>query len=218
VAVAPPPVTTGRAPAEDPQADRVVLLPTAYTHPQGTIYASSYEILVLQAGYAFTDNTQVTLTTLPVTNESVAIVDLTLKSAVIRGERVRVALLSSASGAIGRDIGVLLIGRAGGVVQLCADAACGSSLSLSTNVVLAGGTVAMANGVGAIVRAGRVVSLLGELATLVPVGAQGGQFNGSAIGGGVRFHWPHIGFDLALMHFLDSATATLPFVAFTYRS
>ena len=28
----------------------------------------------------------------------------------------------------------------------------------------------------------------------------------------------HFGFDLALMRFLDSATATLPFLAFTYRS
>jgi hypothetical protein len=129
-----------------------------------------------------------------------------------------VALLGSASGAVGRDIGVQLFGRAGGVVQLCADAPCGSSLSLSTNVLLLGGTVAMANGVGAIVRAGRIVSLLGELSTLIPVGTQGGQFNGSVIGGGVRFHWPHIGFDLALLRFLDSATATLPFVAFTYRS
>jgi len=218
VAAAPPPVPAGRAPAEDPQADRVVLLPTAYTHPQGTIYASSYEIVVLQVGYAFTDRTQLTLTALPVTGEAVTIVDLTLKSALVQGGRVRFALLGSASGAVGRDIGVQLVGRAGGVVQLCGTIACGTSLSLSTNVVLAGAFVAMANGVGVIVRAGRVVSLIGELATLVPVGSQGGQFNGSLVGGGLRFHWPHIGFDLTLLRFLDSATATAPFIAFTYRS
>ena len=217
-AVAPPPVTAGRTPAEDPQADRVVLLPTAYTHPQGTIYASSYEIVVFQVGYAFTDRTQLTLTALPVTGEAVTIVDLTLKSALVQGGRVRFALLGSASGAVGRDIGVQLVGRAGGVVQLCGTIACGTSLSLSTNVVLAGAFVAMANGVGVIVRAGRVVSLIGELATLVPVGSQGGQFNGSLVGGGLRFHWPHIGFDLTLLRFLDSATATAPFIAFTYRS
>jgi hypothetical protein len=218
VAVAPLPAGPGRTPAEDPQADRVVLLPTAYTHPQGTIYASSYEIAILQVGYAFTDRTQLSLTALPVTGEAVTIVDLTLKSALVQGGRVRAALLGSASGAVGRDIGVQLVGRAGGVVQLCASVACGTSLSLSTNVVLAGAFVAMANGVGAILRAGRVVSLIGELATLVPIGSQGGQFNGSLIGGGVRFHWSHVGFDLALLRFLDSATATAPLLAFTYRS
>ena len=49
---APPPP---RREIVDPQGDRVVLLPTATTHPAGTFYFSNYELIIFQAGYAFTD-------------------------------------------------------------------------------------------------------------------------------------------------------------------
>ena len=201
-----PPTPTGRAPAEDPQADRVVLLPTAYTHPEGTVFFSSYDIAILQAGYAFTDDTQVTLTALPIPSESFTILDLSLKTALVERGPVRVAAIGSASGGIGSDIGAA-VHRPGGRRRAGLPRAraatraspCRATWSSPAPLLL------MANGVGAIWRAGRTVSLLGELATLVPVGSQGGQFNGATLGGGVRFHFENWGFDLTLIRALDTA-------------
>ena len=95
---------------------------------------------------------------------------------------------------------------------------CESSLSLSTNVLLIGALL-MVNGVGGIWRVGRYVSLLGELATMLPIGTQGGQFNGGLVGGGVRLHYTHFGADFTLLHALDSSSdaATIPFIALTWR-
>ena len=112
---------------------------------------------------------------------------------------------------------MLFIGRVGGVAQLCLDSHCDSSFSLSSNLVLAG-LLLMANGVGGIWRVGRTVSLLGELATLLPVGVQNGEFHGATLGGGVRFHFVHWGFDLTLIRALDSATPAVPLLTATYRS
>jgi hypothetical protein len=216
------PPAEARAPSDDPQADRVILLPTAYTHPKGTFYFSSYDVVFLQAGYALTDATQATLTALPVPNESVSIVDLSLKSAVYRGALVRVAAIGSASGAVGKNVGVVFLGRAGGVVQLCLERACDSSFSVSTNLALAG-QVLMVNGVGGIWRVGRRVSFLGELATALPVGKPGSQaavLDGAALGAGVRLEFPHVGFDFAIARALGSngPGAVVPFLTFTYRS
>lgn len=218
VAVSAAPAPAGRAPAEDPQADRVVLLPTAYTHPKGTFYFTSYDVLLLQAGYALTDDTQVTLTALPIASESFTVLDLSLKSVLARSGLIRIAAIGSASGGVGKEIGVLLIGRVGGVAQLCLDSRCDSSFSLSSNLTLAGALLLMANGVGGIWRLGRTVSLLAELATLVPLGGQGEEFNGATLGGGVRLHFGHWGFDLTLVRPLEAASPTLPLLTATYRS
>jgi hypothetical protein len=207
-----------RAPAEDPQADRVVLLPTAYTHPEGTVYFTSYDIAVLQVGYAVTDDTQVTLTALPIPSESFTVLDLSLKSGLVHAGLFRLAAIGSASGGVGKDIGAVFVGRAGAVAQLCLEAPCGSSFTLSSNVALAGALLVMANGVGGIWRVNRTVSLLGELATLVPLGTQGGQFNGATAGGGVRLHYASFGFDLTLLRVLDRSGPVLPFLTATYRS
>jgi hypothetical protein len=109
------------------------------------------------------------------------------------------------------------VGRAGAVGQLCLEARCDSSFSISSNLTLAG-VLLMANGVGGIFRLGRTVSLLAEFDTLVPVGRQAAELNGSLVGGGVRFHWVSWGLDLSLVRALRSDAPTLPFVALTYRS
>jgi hypothetical protein len=207
------------APVVDPQGDRVVLLPTATTHPAGTFYFSSYELVIFQAGYAFTDSTQVSLTLIPVPRESATFVDVSVKTSLYRGGLVRAAAIGSASGAGGKDIGVQLVGRAGGVVQVCIARRCESSLSLSSNVLLAGALLIMVNGAGGIWRMSEHVSVLAELATMVPLGTQGGQFNGAALGGGIRLHYAHWGFDFAAMHALDSTSdvTTIPFLAMTWR-
>ena len=214
----PPVAPVPRPPVVDPQGDRVLLLPTATTHPKGTFYFSNYEFIIFQAGYAFTDNTQVSVTAIPIPSESVTILDFSLKSSLYRGGLVRVAALGSASGAVGKDIGVAFIGRAGGVVQVCLARLCESSLSLSANAVMVGALL-MVNGAGGIFRVSNHVSLLAELATMVPVGTQGGQFNGALLGGGLRLHYNHWGFDFSLLHLLDTSddVATVPFFAMTWR-
>jgi hypothetical protein len=131
---------------------------------------------------------------------------------------VRAAGLASASGLVNRDIGVGFVGRLGGVAQVCLARACESSLSLSTNMLMIG-TILMVNGAGGIWRVSEHVSLLAELATMIPVGRQGGQFNGGLVGGGVRLGYTHWGFDFTLLHALDtdSDAATIPFLAMTWR-
>jgi hypothetical protein len=215
----PPPSQAPGRPFTDPQADRVVLLPTATTQPAGTFYVSNYELVIFQAGYAFTDSTQLSLTAIPAPRESFTIVDVSLKSSLYRGGLVRAAAIGSVSGAAGKDIGLQLLGRAGGVVQVCTARRCDSSLSLSTNVMLAGALLIMVNGAGGIWRMSEHVSVLAELATMVPVGTQGGQFNGALLGGGIRLSYPHWGFDFSALHVLDSTSnvSTLPFIAMTWR-
>ena len=211
----PPPVLTD----DNPHSDRVVLMPTAYTHPRGTFFVSSYDIVLLQLGYAITDDTQITLSGVPPLGaERIALIDLTMKSVVSRGRLVRVAALGSVSGVVGKEIGLLAIGRAGGVVQLCVRQRCASSFTLSSNVALAGPVLLMVNGVGGIWRLAQGVSLLAEAVTAVPIGTQGGQFNGAALGGGFRFSSPRWGFDLTLVHPLGTTNANIPLLAFTYRT
>jgi hypothetical protein len=218
VRVASPPPGSTRVPADDPQADRGVIGPTAYTHPKGTFFFSDYELLLLQFGYAITDDTQLTVTGLPpVGAERIYVLDLTLKSTLYRGGRVRVAALGSTSGLAAKEIGILGVGRVGGVVQLCVARDCASSLSLSSDVTLAGGLF-MLNSATAIYRLGRVTSLLGELDTLLPLGKELGELNGALASGGLRFGWTNWGLDVVLMRALGGTRATLPFVALSYRS
>jgi hypothetical protein len=207
----------GRAPL-DPQGDRVVLLPTAQTHRRGTVFFSSYDVVILQAGYAFTDDTQVTVTALPLPSEALTLLDVSLKTSVWRGERVRAAAIGSVSGLAGDDLGALFVGRAGGVVQVCHRPSCESSFSLSSNVALVGPVALMANGVGGILRVGRRVSMLGELASLLPIGTMAGEYAGAMLAMGARLHYAHWGFDLTVLRALDSDAPLLPFLAATYRS
>ena len=215
----PPATPPGRSPATDPQADRVVLLPTAYTHPQGTVFVSNYELIVFQIGYAFTDWTQISLTALPLASESLTVLDLSLKTAVVRTDLVRAAAIGSVSGLVGNDIGVIFVGRVGGVAQLCFGRRCDSSVSLSSNVALAGPLMLMVNGVGGILRASEHVSFIAELSTMVPLGTAGGEFNGALAGGGLRLHYDHWAFDFSMLHALEAdGPATVPFVTVTYRT
>jgi hypothetical protein len=218
LAAAPAAPRAARLPATDAQADRGVLLPTAYTHPAGTFFMSSYELAILQLGYALTDDVQLSLTGLPpLGDEAASILDLTLKVSLHRGPLLRVAALGSTSGVVSRDIGVVGLGRVGAVAQMCFQLRCDDSVSLSSNVALAG-ALAMVNGVSGIYRASRLISFVGELDTLVPLGNLVDGFGGALWGAGLRFNAGNWGVDLAVLHVLGHAKATAPFLAITYRS
>jgi hypothetical protein len=212
-----PPAPLGPAPTSDPQADRVVLLPTAFTQPKGTFFASTYDIAILQAGYALTDDTQLSLTALPIPSENATILDVTAKTVVYRGPFLRAAALGSVSGAIASDVGAVFIGRVGAVAQGCLRPACDSSLVLSSNITLVG-VMLMVNGAGAIVRVSEHLSLLGELATLIPIGSAAGQFNGGMVSGGLRLHYRNWGFDFTGLHPFRSDVPFVPLLSATYRS
>jgi len=203
----------------DAHVDRVIIAPTAETHPQGTLYFSSYEVVLLQAGYAVSDHTQVTLTGAPpLANEKILPLDLTLKTVVARAPEYRVAALASVSGIAGIEQGTVVVGRLGGVAQLCFERTCRSSVSVATNVLLVGQAI-ITSGIGLIARATDHFSVLLEVDSLVPVGRDVAIYGGLAIGPGFRFSGEHLGFDFAFMHALDVLEGPgVPFIAFTYRT
>jgi hypothetical protein len=118
----------------DAHADRVVLVPTAETQPQGTFYASSYDVLLLSAGYAPTDRMQSSLT--GTTDGKNAFAELSLKANLLRSRFLRLSLQSSIDYLRGRNSGGLIFGRAGGTAQICFELACRSSLSLHAMAVI----------------------------------------------------------------------------------
>lgn len=202
-------------------ADRVVLLPTAYTHPKGTFYVSDYDVVVLQTGYAFTDSTQLTATfTPPIEEELVVPLDLSLKVSSDDGSRVRVAGMGSVTGILGLDDGPALIGRVGGVTQFCFDDACRSSVSAGANALLVG-TVVLFAGTGAEVRVFNWLSLLLEADMAMPFGVEPAELKGIIFAGGARFPFRTWALDLTVAGsataFDGSGNPPVPLLVYTYR-
>jgi hypothetical protein len=223
-APSPPPAHDAYDPrVADAHADRVVILPTAYTHPAGTLYFTTYDIVLLQAGYALTDHTQISITATPPIatgngTERVFPLDLSLKTAIVHAGLVRVALIASTTGIMGLEQGNFLLGRFGGVAQLCFEETCASSVSMGTTVVLAGPATLALTGVGIVWRFASWGAFLFEADTLVPLGRQIGQANGLAIMAGFRFPHRTWSLDLSAVRPLGvSDAATIPLLSFTYR-
>jgi hypothetical protein len=163
-----------------------VLLPTAETQPKGTYTFSTYDIVVLQAGYAISDSTQLTFTFTPPI-EGFFPSDLSLKSTIASGPRFRFAVLGSVALVTGLEDGPGWLGRAGLVGQGCFDARCRSSVNLGVNVVLAATASFYATGLGFIARVSEGVALLVEIDTLVPSGKTVAEYHGIAGAAGVRW-------------------------------
>jgi hypothetical protein len=174
----------------------------------------------LQAGYAVSDRTQITLTGMPpLPKEKILPLDLSLKTVIVRAPEFRVAALGSVSGIAGLEEGTGLLGRAGGVVQLCLERTCRSSVSIGTSIALAGPAIIAGTGAGLIVRASRVLSILFELDNAIPLGSAINQVNGLAAASGIRLSGEHLGLDLGFARRLDVLDgASIPFVAATYRT
>ena len=191
-------------------------MPTAYTHPAGTVTASTYDIFLLQAGYSMTDDSQLTLTsTIPI--EGVVAGDLSLKAVIARDGPVRVAAIGSATGIFGFDVGNEVLGRVGAVAEFCFDAQCQSSASLATSVVLGGPDTIALTGLGVIWRVAPWLALLGEIDTVMPMTLQAGKNNGIAVAPGIRFPHRAWSLDFAFARPFGPGTPTIPFGAFTIR-
>lgn len=206
----------------DAHHDRVLIASTAETNPAGSFYATSYEIILLQVGYAVTDSTQVSLTaTPPLGEEGVVPADVSIKTVVLRQPHVSVAAIASASGIVGFEEFSGFLGRAGGAITLCAEATqCPLAFSLNSSLALAGPASVWFNGVGVSWRLGRIVSLLAEVDTLLPLSEPVGEANGVLGGLGVRLSGRAWGVDLAVMKAGKARAETsnlVPFIAATYR-
>lgn len=198
-----------------------MLVPTAETHPAGTTYLSSYEIVGLQAGHALSDRTQLTVSFLPIVfgKDPIVPLDLTLKGVVVRQRRVHVAAMASASGLLGFESGAAALGRAGGAAQFCFDDGCSSSVSMGASMVFAGNVFLVADGIGAIVRVARNMAFLAELQSVVPIGREGGAVHALGGAAGFRFAGKRAAIDVALEAPLDRRTKpqAIPVLIATYR-
>jgi hypothetical protein len=190
---------------------------TAYTHPAGTVYFTDYEIIILQAGYALTDSTQVTVTATPI--EGIVFGDASIKTVVARDGPVRVAAIGSVSGFLSNlDLGSAVVGRVGAVTEMCFDEPCRSSVSLGGTAVLVGADTAVGAGLGFIWRAVKWLGFLAEVDTVTPTTMQAGEINGIAVSAGVRLPHRDWSLDLALGRPLGvHDIPVLPFAAFTLR-
>lgn len=182
----------------------------------------SYYVVVLQLGYALSDTTQISLTALPPLGEGRVIPgDVSLKTVLWREPRVSIAAIGSASGVLGFEEFSGFLGRAGAVVSFCAvERECRLAISMSSNVALAGPASLLFNGVGASFRAGRWVSIVGELDTLIPLGEPVGEANGILGGLAVRLSGRAWGVDLGMLNAgkaRERTTGLFPFLAATYR-
>ncbi len=151
----------------DAHADRVLVVPTAETQPKGTLFASSYEIVLLSAGYAFTDRLHASIT--GTTNLRSGFVELSLKANVLRSRVLRLALQSSADYIHGQTGSALVFGRVGADAQICFERACRTSLSLAAMVVAhdePDTILPLGLGAGFTARVSSDVSLLLEYSTL----------------------------------------------------
>ena len=113
-------------------ADRVVLVPTAETQPQGTLFLSSYEIVGGGAGYAFSDRLQASV--VGATDLDALWAEINVKANLLRSRWLRIAVQTSIDYARGEDEEIPF-GRVGGTVQLCFDLPCRSSMSMAATVV-----------------------------------------------------------------------------------
>jgi len=238
---APAAVATPAAPTEslrndDAHADHIVLGPTAFTAPRGTVYLSDYELLVVQGGVAITDELQVTLTTLlPVIESQPFFADLSAKYAFLKTPRFHMAGIASILGIGDGDSSErFALGRATLVATGCITENCYVAASASAMLWLSPDlerVVPVTFNVGITARLVGVFSLLAEANFLAAFGDLSGARSvdvferGALFGYGARFSSGNFGFDLTFVKPVISGDSGgdffvigVPWLAFTYRT
>ncbi len=212
----------------DAAADRVGLFSTAETHPEGTLFFSDYELLLLQAGYALTDSVQVALTGVPpVLDGQHWFLDLTVKGNIVRSEHIRAALLGSVVGVFDGDGESAWGARLGAVAQLCFDSDCWSSLSVNTNAfVTTSSYLPVLGAIGLVGRLSELVALYLEPAYMLVIGERDVfGVDGMLLTYGMRLSGTRWAVDVALLKPIGQDLATggpflfgVPGLALTYRT
>jgi len=217
--------------------DRVVISPTAETHPQGTFFASLYDVLP-QVGYAFSQRLQASVTGLRgFERDSGYFFEGTLKANVLRTRALRVAALTSIDMIGGGDSEQsLLFGRVGATVQWCLGEHCESSINVSAMAVVIDKADLVFPFGGAV---GFIGHLDGSMKLLLEYGTLTSLSDGLPIGDvlpfvyagyGIRFAYPNWAFDVTFIRSIDhgesESNATrpdlfdllgLPLLCLTYR-
>jgi hypothetical protein len=183
---------------------------------------TSYEIFLLQVGYAPTDSTQISMTGIPPLGENPIVpFDITVKTVLLRRPSVSIAALGSATGILGFEEVSGFLGRAGAAVTLCdPPGQCKRMLSLSSNIVLIGPASLVFSGAGATIRVSDIASVLLEVNSVTPLGEPAGPFHAVFGGAGVRLSRRSWGVDLGLLRGGSAGgglTPFIPFLAATYR-
>ncbi len=227
-----PPEPVEHIRTDDANADHVVIGSTAFTAPKGSVYFSSYELILLQGGVAVTDNFQLTLTTLPpLITDQPYFVDLSAKFAFLQTPRFHMAAIGSLLAFGGADLdSVFAVGRLGIVGTACLTENCYVNISASSLFWLSGDldrVVPVTLNLGVTARVAGIFSLLAEANLITAVGDLGSSsidlFDaGALIGYGVRFSSGNFGFDLTFLRPVgfgdDTFILGVPWLAFTYRS
>lgn len=239
-AAAPP--APGPAPLDDTRftdanTDRVILGSTAETHPKGTIFFSDYELLLLQIGYAFTDELQLQLTGVPpIIKNQPYYFEVGAKYNVYRSPSFRAALTGGVDmvtvGGTDTNTGPYFGGRLGAVAQVCFIDSCRASVSITGGGIITSGVnevLPVYGSAGFVVGLSKLISILAEPELLGAVGTGAGNINGGAyfaLGYGVRFSGENIGVDVTFIEPVATTSGSIdnpfilgyPFVAFTYRT
>jgi hypothetical protein len=221
----------------DAHADRVILGSTAETHPKGTFFFTDYEILLVQFGYAATDQLQLSISGIPpIIKNQPYFFDFGLKLNLVRSDVFRAALTGGFDvvtvGGSGTNNGPFYGGRFGAVGQFCFQSTCLSSASIHVGTLITSSVNDVLPVYGAVGLVGRVSSLVSLLAEPELVGVSGtGTSNVSggayfAFGYGVRLSGRSFGVDLTFIEPVAATRGSIdnpfilgePFVAFTYRT
>jgi hypothetical protein len=220
----------------DANTDRVVLGSTAETHPKGTFFFSDYELLLLQAGYAITDDFQLQLTGVPpIVKNQPYYFDIGAKLNVVRNEAFRAGLVGGVDIVTlgnGTNSGPYFGGRVGGVLQVCFITSCRSSLSLNVGTILTSGVnevLPVYGSAGFVIGLSHLVSLLAEPELLGAVGTGAQNIDGGAyvaFAYGIRLSGSNLGADITFIEPVAATTGSFdnpfilgyPFIAITYRT
>lgn len=212
---------------EDANSGRAWLTPTALLPPKGTWSFNSYELLLVGGSYAFTDNFQLSGTTvIPVASDQPLILFLSAKLGLQAAERLHFAVQGSTTLVTDEEESItgLLVG---GVATLCMDRDCHSVLNgyLGAGFSLEGdnSSVPMVLSASLVQRISSRVKLVLEADSGLIVGEIDDIGEGILGWYGLRFTSRNIGVDLGLVRpfcadcDLDVFPLGFPWLTFSYR-
>jgi hypothetical protein len=233
--VSPPPSGQPEVPStvdlgvvEDANSGRVWLMPTALSAPKGTWSFSDYELFLVSASYAFTDQLSVSAATLiPIVADQPFWGLFHAKLQILRAGNLRLAAQGAVT-VVSDENDSFSAGELGAAATLCIDAECRSHVSGFLGAAFAYDDQSSVP----FLVAGSLVAGLTKRVKLVLEADSGfiaGDINGTADGllawYGLRFTSRNIGVDLGLAKPIISGTSGddevfpigFPFVSFTYR-
>jgi hypothetical protein len=226
---------------EDPNIDRVFLLPSADTQPKGTFAFNDYELFMIGLTYGVTDNFQLSATTLaPIVKDMPTFLSASAKLRVVGEGRVHLALQGTLTYVNDGDDGdseeSVFGGSLGALATFCLDEPCRSALHASVTGMApiaennSSENFLLVYSAGATVKVAKHVKLLGEVTSAGINDEDSGfdQAEGALVSYGVRFFSGSIAGDVGFVKPLysddegdgdddDDFLLGVPFINFTFR-